>query len=327
MLGLAGSGTAAEQLLPVDQHVAIGLRAAEQAPGYASLCDLTVRLRDVNVPRQTRSGNTPSSGRERSTERASAPEPLHPTRVFDNLYFLGNRSVAAWLYGTPAGYILIDGLRTDEEAERLIFGGMARLGLDPENIRHVLVTHAHGDHYGGADHVAGKLGIDIMMSAPDWQLAATLGNHPRFGPPPAKGTVVQDQQVLRFGTSELTVHLTPGHTPGTISPVFQVHDGDIRHVALLWGGTGFNFGADVGMFLTYARSARNMRQEALSTGVDVFLSGHPRRDGTSEMLAALTGRPKGTAHPFVKGADGYALFTVLEQCALAQASRLSKLRK
>lgn len=135
--------------------------------------------------------------------------------------------------------------------------------------------------------------------------------------------MVEDGEVLHYGTSEMTVHMTPGHTPGTVSPIFEVYDQGAPHVAMLWGGTGFNFGPEVEIFRTYADSAARMAELSRAAGVDVYLSGHPRRDNSLEKLQALAMRPDGAAHPFVSGPKGYALFDVLQHCALAQAARFA----
>jgi metallo-beta-lactamase class B len=304
------------------QHAEQGLQSAASFPGYASLCDLEATIRNVNAPRSGRDPSRGSAPRSATGDRSRpAREPIPPMQVFDNLFFLGNHSVTAWLYGTPEGYLLIDGLNNDQEAETDILGGMRTLGLDPGQIKHVLVTHAHGDHYGGADFIADALGIDILMSQPDWDLAASTPPHPRFGPAPRSGKAVIDGQVLRFGESEISLHLTPGHTPGTLSLIFEVLDHGRQHQAMLWGGTGFNFGPNPVIFREYAASAEKMRRLSHQAGVDVFLSNHVRRDQADVLMKALAQREPGGPHPFVFGESGYELFTVLEQCALAQAVR------
>jgi len=54
-----------------------------------------------------------------------------PTKVFDQLYYLGMNSVASWALVTGGGIIQIDTLDNAEEAERIIVGGYKKLGLDP----------------------------------------------------------------------------------------------------------------------------------------------------------------------------------------------------
>lgn len=325
----------AQDLKSPKAHALAGLQAAVAWPGYASLCALDSRMRNVNLPRERKPRAAGEGRREAGQGGATArrgggggggrgAQPLGPMQVFDNLYVLGTSSVMAWLYGTPEGYILIDGLNSDEEAQEYILDGMQQLGLDPAAIRHIVVSHAHGDHYGGADYLAEQLGVPISMTAPDWALAATLGEHPRFGPAPTEGITVEDGQVLVAGETEMTLHMTPGHTPGTLSPLLTLQDGDDTHKAVLWGGTGFNFGPDVQTFLSYARSAAKMREIAAAEGVGVFISGHARRDGSAELLEKLASRAPDETHPFVRGAEGQGLFTVLEQCALAQAARFTE---
>lgn len=319
------------QLMTAELHVDAAQAALEAFPGYANLCNLNARIRNVNVPRlikpkqltaDVKIGNTQPSRKAKPEHKLSAKLPA--TRVFDNLYFFGTRAVGAWLYGTEDGYILIDGLNTDEEAKKYILGGMRHFGLNPYAITHILVTHGHGDHYGGADYIAKMLGIDVFMSEADWKLVSLIGTHPRFGPPPRKGEDVQDGQIIHTGGSELQVFITPGHTPGTISPVFEVYDRGQKHTAMLWGGTGFNFGSKVSSFLTYAESASRMRGVAQQLGIDVYLSGHPRRDGSDKAIESLAQRAAGQVHPFVQGDKGLLLFTLLEQCALAQAARFTQ---
>jgi hypothetical protein len=94
-----------------------------------------------------------------------------PGRVFDNLYFVGSAFVSAWAIRTSEGVILIDALNNADEAKRVIDDGMRKVGLDPADIRWVVVTHAHGDHYGGLEHLVPRYRPGIVMSEADWRQA------------------------------------------------------------------------------------------------------------------------------------------------------------
>src|SRR3712207_5880475 len=87
-------------------------------------------------------------------------------------------------------------------------------------------------------------GARVVMSGADWHMTETglEFDVPQWGRPPRRDVVVEDGDAIRLGDTAVEVLLTPGHTPGTISLLFDVRDGQRTHRALLWGGTAFNFG-------------------------------------------------------------------------------------
>ncbi|HEY6881529.1 MAG TPA: hypothetical protein VI299_26065, partial [Polyangiales bacterium] len=56
---------------------------------------------------------------------------LEPTRVYDDLSFIGNEFVGVWVLETPEGLILFDATSSSEEAEQKLVPGLRKLGLDP----------------------------------------------------------------------------------------------------------------------------------------------------------------------------------------------------
>ena len=167
-----------------------------------------------------------------------------PGRAFDNLCFVGNEWVSSWAIPTSDGILLIDAMDNDEEAERIIDAGMRRLGLDPAEIRTVLITHGHGDHYGGMGYLQRRYGAKAAMSEADWTMTGTKleFDRPDWGRPPRRERVLRAGERLTLGDTTVEVVATPGHTMGTVSLLFDVRDGSKTHRALLWGGTAFNFG-------------------------------------------------------------------------------------
>ena len=249
-----------------------------------------------------------------------------PGKAFDNLYFVGADWVSAWAIKTSAGIILIDALNNQVEAAALIEGGMRKLGLDPNQIMYVVVTHGHGDHYGGAPYLAKKYGARVVMSDADWTMTETRLEFatPIWGAPPKRDISVKDGDRITLGDTIVTLYQTPGHTQGTLSPVFDVQWEGEKHRVLLWGGTGFNFGKDVPRLISYSESARRMQSVAKTQNIDVLISNHSRVDGSQTKLAALRQQGATSPNPFVQGTPTVErALTVMDECAQAQRDRFS----
>lgn len=294
-----------------------GMMQADAFPGLADLCAIDKPLR--------RAGQRPKrpSGEPRR-ERRERPQ-VPPTKVFDNLYFVGTGGVSSWVIETSAGLIVIDALNNNAQSEKYIAGGLTKLGLDPKDIKYLIITHGHGDHYGGQQFLVEHYTPRVVMSDADW---AALENpvqefsNPRWGEKPARDISIEEHDTLTLGDTTIELYVTPGHTWGTLSLIFPVIDGDTVHRAALWGGTGLNFGPDIDRIKTYSRSADRFGAIAREKGVDVFLSNHPRRDGSIAKMAALKTRGADAQHPYVMGSEATGAFDLLRDCTMARAVKL-----
>jgi metallo-beta-lactamase class B len=256
-------------------------------------------------------------------QRAGQPQSgvVPPAKAFDNLYFVGLRSVAAWAVKTSDGIIMIDALNNAKDAENTIVPGLKSLGLDPNQIKYVVITHSHGDHYGGAQYLIDNFHPRVIMSDADWKgVEGPLQfDNPNWSKPPKRDITINDGYKLTLGDTTITLYVTPGHTPGTISPVIPVKDNGQAHTAFLWGGTGFNFERTAANFKRYAASAERMKEMAGKSGFDVFLSNHPNVDSAVAKLEAVKTRQAGQPNPFIVGPDAVQRFlTVVGECAKAQ---------
>jgi metallo-beta-lactamase class B len=245
-----------------------------------------------------------------------------PGKAFDNLYFVGADWVSAWAITTPEGIILIDALDNRAEAESLIEGGLKSLGFDPARIKYIIVTHAHGDHYGGAKYLGDKYRPRIVMSDADWkqtegQLEFTSVH---WDAPPKRDVTVGDGDKVTLGGTAVTMNITPGHTHGTLTPTFDVRAGAATHRVLLWGGTAFNFGKDVPRLDSYIASTERLAKIAETQKIDVLISNHPSYDGSIAKLAAL--RSGAQPNPLVLGTPTVVrALNVMGECARAQRAR------
>src|SRR4029453_2784163 len=114
------------------------------------------------------------------------------------------------------GIILLDTLNVGETETRLI-PNIRKAGLKPEDIKVVVVGHAHGDHMGGAKYLQEKFKAKIYMSKEDWDFAEM--NDRGRGEIPKRDGVVADKGKVTLGDTSITLYFTPGHTPGATSAI------------------------------------------------------------------------------------------------------------
>src|ERR1700722_1412699 len=147
---------------------------------------------------------------------------IDPARVFDNLYFVGSKIHNSWALVTSEGIIILDTLFTYNSEEEIV-GGLKKLGLDPVKVKYVIITHAHGDHVGGAKLLQDLSHAKIVMGGPDWDsIEKSLNGYPAGKP--KRDIAADDGQRITLGDTSVTILTTPGHTPGTLSMIFQVKD-------------------------------------------------------------------------------------------------------
>jgi len=237
-----------------------------------------------------------------------------PVKVFDNLYFFGQSEYAVWAITTSQGIIVVDTI-FDYSVEEEVANGMKKLGLDPANIKYAIVTHPHPDHDGGAKFLQDHYGTRVIMSPADWDVLDKRTN----GTKPKRDLEATDGQKLTLGDTTVTIYITPGHTPGTLSVVFPVKDNGTVHTVALWGGVGLN--ADKESVQTYIRSAKRFSDIAQGARADIILSNHTDWDRSKINLPALANRRAGTPNPYIVGnAKVLNFLTVAQECAMSRVN-------
>ena len=108
---------------------------------------------------------------------------IAPTKIFDNVYAIGRTGTVVYAITTSAGIVLIDSGYADQ-IETVLLPGLKALGLDPANVRYVLLGHGHGDHFGGTAYFQER-GARVVLSAADWDLTEAPPAPARGGAAPA----------------------------------------------------------------------------------------------------------------------------------------------
>jgi metallo-beta-lactamase class B len=245
-------------------------------------------------------------------------------KIFDNLYWLGTRQHSSWALQTSAGIVIIDtnfAWATRPE----IIEGMTRLGLKPEDIKYVIISHAHGDHDQGAAELQERYSAQVVMGAPDWDATLKRPATAPGGVPKRDISVGPEGRTLTLGDTTIEIVATAGHTPGTLSYIFPVKDQGKPVIVAYSGGTLTGaFGTDAARWDEYIASQRKIAKAAADAGASVLISNHSEYDGayTKARLLAAPRQP-GENHPFIVGTDGVQrYFTVMTECAMASKLRV-----
>jgi metallo-beta-lactamase class B len=253
---------------------------------------------------------------------------------------MGRRGTVVYAITTSAGLILIDSGYADQ-LDSILLPDMQKLGLDPAQVKYILLGHGHTDHFGGAKYFQQHYGTHIVTSAADWDLmhpkpdaakpnSVKPASAAKKGPqvdPPALDIVAVEGQPITLGDEKVTPVSIPGHTPGSLGFIFTVKDGGKTHIAGLYGGTvliprmAWNLDEYLSSLNHWAEMTRKMK-------VDTELQNHPLMDGIDERLAKIQARKAGEPNPFVVGQASYQRFVnVISECTKAQLVRLGKMDK
>jgi metallo-beta-lactamase class B len=248
---------------------------------------------------------------------------IDPAKVFDNLYFVGSKIHNSWALVTSQGIIILDTLFTYNSEEEIV-GGLKKLGLDPAQIKYVIITHAHGDHDGGAKLLQDRYHARIVFGGPDWDSIENSKNGYPEGKP-KRDITADDGQKITLGDTSVTIVTTPGHTPGTLSMIFPVKDNGKTLTVAYSGGTAFNFPSTAPNFDIYIRSQQKFAAAVAAAGATVFMSNHTEFDQAVPKIKMLASRKPGEPHPFEIGKEAIArYFTVTSECAEAAELRFAQ---
>lgn len=222
---------------------------------------------------------------------------IRPFCMLGNVYFVGSRAVSVHIIDTGAGLIMIDS-GYPVMWEQILYS-MRSLGLDPADLRILILSHGHYDHTGCAEKFRQQFGTKIYISRTDNDIingtrnlswADELG-YPRL-PDFDADVLLDDGDEVKLGNTSLRCVLAPGHTEGTLAMFFEtVHD-DKTYTCAMHGGVGANslvpsYLNRCGLPLSLQDTFRDGLKKLADIHVDVVLGNHPNQNDTEGKLARV----------------------------------------
>lgn len=231
-----------------------------------------------------------------------------PFKMFGNLYYVGDKFVSAHIVDTGDGLILMDCCNTGQGGA--LVNAIWAAGFNPANIKWLILSHGHLDHFGQAVFFRDMYGCKIYMSEPDArmfkeqpELSFIQHSSSLFDTLFEPDEIIYDGDVLEFGNTKIRYTMVPGHTMGVLACFFDITDGKETKRAGYFGGFGFNT-LQKDYLLEIGDTEYKMRDlylqsidKVINEHVDVFVSNHPINGSILEKYAYQKEHPN--ENPFV----------------------------
>ncbi len=236
--------------------------------------------------------------------------PFPPFNVVGNIYYVGPKAMADYLIATSEGLILIN---TDwEKNVPLLRASVEKLGFKFSDIKIILLSHAHPDHSGGSAAIKAQTSARYMVMEQDVIVVETGGKEdfrnndpPDFYPPVKVDRILHDGDKVSLGGTELTAHLTAGHTRGCTTWTMKVQDGGKSYNAAFVCSAATGPKVDLLHNPKYPRQADDYERTfkvLKSMPVDIFLTPHGSDYNLEKKYAQL--QQNAVTNPFIDPA-GY----------------------
>ena len=237
----------------------------------------------------------------------------------DDIAFVGGTPVSMHILKCDDGLILLDSgyPGMDEGLE----ANMEALGLHVDDIRYILHSHGHIDHFGstvklvrrtGAKTLIGEEDADVVRGLSDlsWAKESGIGNPFYFEP----DQLFRDGDVITLGGRAIRCVHVPGHTMGTYAFFTATTVNGKPLVAAMHGGVGLNtlskkYLTEIGRPLSIRDTYKASLHKVAGEHVDVVLGNHPSQAAMPRKLEAV----ERGEYPFVDETEWARLMETMEK--------------
>ena len=230
-----------------------------------------------------------------------------PFQIAGNLSYVGNQWCCSHLIDTGEGLILLD-VPCTSGLPGLLYN-IDYLGFRLRDIRYIIVSHAHTDHFGCVNALVHRTHAKTFLGAVDAEdmrlnpdrieaMNQDLGAYNESFVPDVE---LKDGDIVELGNTRIRCVLTPGHTIGVMSHFWDMeYKGKTIHVGI-YGGAGFVSLSEetlkrnhlpLSMQKTFVDSIDKVWDEK----VDLMLGNHPFHN---DVYQKYIRRCRGEEEPFI----------------------------
>ena len=139
-------------------------------------------------------------------------DPVPPFKIMDNMYYVGSKELASFLFVTPQGDILMNS--GYEATVPVIKANVEKLGFKMTDVKIFIAGHAHPDHVEGDALMKELTGAQVVVGRVDADKTKEFRPGGKEHP---IDRLVDENDTVSLGGTTLTAHLMPGHTRGCLA--------------------------------------------------------------------------------------------------------------
>ena len=253
---------------------------------------------------------------------------IEPFLIADNLYYVGDKMVSSHLFDTGEGLLLLD--TGFPYASYLLLESIRKMGFDPKDVKWILHSHGHVDHFGATRILMEHYGSKSYFPETDlpmldekrelnWSEELGVPYEPPFDFSFTPDVLVKPGDVLQFGNTKVEVFAAAGHTPGTVCYRFTL-PGGLK--AAMHGGIGTNtlsaaYAKKRGLGNTWRENFIRDLKGLYDLEVDIVLGNHPEQTRTFQKRDGMTE----TENPFIDPAEWNRFMGQLEESRYHKLNR------
>jgi metallo-beta-lactamase class B len=258
---------------------------------------------------------------------SSWTDPFPPHKIAGNLYYVGSRGLAAYLVATPQGHVLINS--NLESSVPQIKASIEKLGFHFNDVKILLISHAHWDHCAGSFGIKELTGAKYMVMDADVPEIETGGKDnfqyggdaaSRYKPVKVDRTL-HDGDEVKLGDAVLRAHLTPGHTKGCTTWTMKVIEGGRTYDVVIVGSPNVNPGyklVDNRQYPQIASDYERTFRVLKGLACDIFLGAHGDYYNLKDKYPRLK---EASSNPFIDPAGYKAYIAGREAAFRAELAR------